>query len=59
MDCALHIKNDQSSFSLLFYTQGTKNIQTLYGDQTEINVPETKSKKSYRVSLLYIILQAD
>jgi hypothetical protein len=29
------------------------------GDQTERNVPETKSKESYRVSLLYIVLQAD
>jgi hypothetical protein len=59
MDCPLHIQNGQSVFIIILYTRNKEYISTNCGDQTERNVPETKSKTSCRVSLLYSVLQAD
>jgi hypothetical protein len=53
-------KMTSHSFHYYFIHKGQRIYKHLLcGDQTEINVPETKSKKSYRVSLLYSVLQAD
>jgi hypothetical protein len=45
MNCPFHTQNDQSYFSLLFYTQGTKEyINAVWGPNRR-NIPEIKSKK--------------